>query len=235
MTPEEAAPLLARIQPPQPRIGFACAGNDCQPVDVSQTAVSGIFWSGSIDLTGDGEDEIIRRAGEQVTIYQKTTCAEEQGSGGAGENSTPAPHLPCSPAFSPVYTTPPEWRVVDAALGDPNDDGRYELLLAIWQTDNEGHDRSQPYIVGYRGGEYKLIWGGRPLARPISEVELGDVDGDGKQELVSVEEDAVAVWRWQGWNFSLMWRSENGRYRDLALLPVENGKLVVSTALVSGQ
>ncbi|MCB9420176.1 MAG: CapA family protein [Ardenticatenaceae bacterium] len=203
MTPEEAAPLLARIQPPPPRISFACEGDDCHLVNEAgfdtlgqQGDASGIFWSGAIDLTGDGADEIIRRAGERVTIYQEGTA---------------------------VYTTPPEWYVVDAALGDPNDDGRYELLLAIWQTDNEGHDRSQPYIVGYRGGEYKLIWGGRPLARPISEIELGDVDGDGKQELVSVEEDAISVWRWQGWNFSLMWRSENGRYQGLVLQKNEQG------------
>ena len=208
MTPDEAAPLLARIQQPPPRIGFACKGDDCQPVDVPQTAVSGIFWSGAVDLTGDGHDEIIRRAGEQVTIFESGTA---------------------------VYTTPLEWRVVDVALGDPNDDGRAELLLAIWQTDGEGHDRSQPYIVGYRGGEYKLIWGGRPLARPISEVELGDMDGDGKQELVTVEEDAITIWRWQGWNFSLMWRGENGRYRDLALLPEKNGRLVVSAAVVRDQ
>jgi poly-gamma-glutamate synthesis protein (capsule biosynthesis protein) len=199
MTPDESAPLLARLQPLPPRIGFSCAGDDCQPVNLPQTAVSGLFWSGSIDLTGDGMDEIIRRAGERVTIYQEGTA---------------------------VFTTPPEWRVVDAALGDPNDDGRSEMLLAIWQTDAAGHERSQPYIVGYRGGEYKLIWGGRPLARPISEVELGDVDGDGKQELISIEADAITVWRWQGWNFSLMWRSENGRYQDLALVE-ENGRLVI--------
>ncbi|MCA9925945.1 MAG: CapA family protein, partial [Anaerolineales bacterium] len=125
MTLEEAAPLLMRIQPPPPRIGFACEGDDCRSIDAldfdrlsQQTAGNGRFWSGAIDLTGDGVDEIIRRAGEQVTIYQGGTA---------------------------VYTTPPEWRVVDAALGDPNDDGRYELLLAIRQTDNEGHDRSQPY------------------------------------------------------------------------------------------
>lgn len=226
MTPEEAAPLLTRIQPPSLRIGFACEGNNCQPVDVPQTAVSGLFWSGAIDLTGDGQPETIRRAGEQVTIYQKTTCPE--GNNGDAD-VTPAPLHPCTPSLSQVYTTPPEWRVIDLALGDPNDDGRSELLLAIWQTDNEGHNRSQPYIVGYRGGEYKLIWGGRPLARPISEVELGDVDGDGKQELITVETDAVAVWRWQGWNFSLMWRSENGRYRDLVLVE-GNGRFHINVA-----
>ena len=209
MAPEMAVPFLARIQPPPPRIGFACGSDDCQPIEVAdfdrlspQTAVSGLFWSGAIDLTGDGENEIIRRAGERVTIYQEGTA---------------------------VWASPFEWRVIDAALGDPNDDGRFELLLAIWQMDNEGHERSQPYIIGYRDGEYKLIWGGRPLARPISEVELGDIDGDGKQELITIEANAVAVWRWQGWNFSLMWRSENGRYHNLVLME-ENGRLFISTA-----
>jgi hypothetical protein len=27
----------------------------------------------------------------------------------------------------------------------------------------------------------------------------------------------VAVWRWHGWGFSLMWRSPPGRYQDLIL------------------
>lgn len=208
MTLEEAAPLLARIQPSPPRIGFACESDNCQPVDgldfnkLSPQEGSGLFWSGAVDLTGDGQPETIRRTGEQVTIYEAGTT---------------------------VWTTPPEWRVVDVALGDPNDDGRFELLLAIWQTDAAGHDRSQPYIVGHRGGAYKLLWGGRPLNHPISEVELGDVDGNGTQELVVVEEDAIAVWRWQGWNFSLLWRSENGRYQDLNLIE-ENGRWLITVS-----
>ncbi len=192
MTPDEGAALLARIQPSPARVGFTCAGDACQPVDVAPTAASGIFWSGAIDLTGDGQPETVRRAGEGVTIYEAGTA---------------------------VWTSPAAWRVVDVALGDPNDDGRFELLLAVWQRDAAGHERSQPYIVGYRGGEYRLIWGGRPLARPISEVELGDVDGDGRQELITLEADALAIWRWQGWNFSLMWRSGHGRYADLTFLP----------------
>lgn len=203
MSPADAAPLLARIQPPPARVGFACAAADCQPAEAPQTAVSGRFWSGAIDLTGDGQPETIRRAAEQVTVYENGAA---------------------------VWTSPPTWRVVDVALGDPNDDGRFELLLAIWQTDAAGYARSQPYIVGYRGGAYKLLWGGRPLARPISEVELGDVDGDGKQELVVAEADAIAVWRWQGWNFSLLWRSESGRYQDVALV-AGNGRLLITAAV----
>jgi hypothetical protein len=61
------------------------------------------------------------------------------------------------------------------------------------------------------------------VADPIRKVELGDVDGDGVQELVVLEEQgndrAVTVWRWHGWGFSLAWRSPPGRYRDMVLIP----------------
>ncbi len=61
----------------------------------------------------------------------------------------------------------------------------------------------------------------------IQEVELGDADSDGVQELVVLEERgeerAVTVWRWHGWGFSLVWRSPSGRCRDLALVPGQAG------------
>lgn len=197
LSPEEAAPLLARIVPPPLRIGFACEEMECLAVDVPQTAVSGQFFSGQIDLTGDGVPETVRRQGAQITIFQKGTA---------------------------VWQSPTAWRVVDVALGDPNDDGRGEIMLAIWRRDGAGYERSQPYIVGYRGGVYDLLWGGRPVVDPIEEMELGDVDGDGVAELVVItqlaagEGEVVSVWQWQGWTFSQQWVSTPGWYADLVLV-----------------
>jgi hypothetical protein len=188
------------------RIGFACEASpewDSQTfhqVDVPQTSRPGPFCTGAIDLTGDGIPEQVRRERDQVVIYRDGV---------------------------ETWRGLPEWRVVDLALGDPNDDGRGELLLALWKPDAEGMPRSHPFIIGYREGAYRILWGGSAVANPIREIELGDVDGDGVQELIVLEERghglAVTVWRWHGWGFSLVWRSPPGRYEGLVLIPGEAG------------
>ena len=219
MTADEAATLLARVQPSLPRIGFACDGptvrldsiEACRPVEVPQTPRTGPFRAGAMNLTGDGVPEQVQRVKEQVVVYRDG---------------------------AEVWRGLPEWRVADLALGDPNDDGRGELLLALWKPDAEGVPRSHPFIIGYREGAYRILWGGSAVADPIREVELGDVDGDGVQELILLEERgdgcAVTVWRWHGWGFSLMWRSPSGRYRDLALSAGGAGHLpIISVAVES--
>jgi poly-gamma-glutamate synthesis protein (capsule biosynthesis protein) len=198
MDAESASPLIARVLPPE-RIGYICSAETCQPAPVPDVEASGIFQSGSIDLTGDGLPETVRLEAGSAEIVQ----------GGRS-----------------VWKSPQGWHVRDLALGDPNGDGRYELLLAV---DREG-GASQPFVIGYRGGMYRQLWGGSPVSDPILEVELADVDGDGLQELAAVESAAggarsdVSVWRWHGWGFSLIWRSPPGDYNDLMVLPPTEGQ-----------
>jgi hypothetical protein len=204
MDEDEAERLLKRVKPSPSPSGFACDRQKCEEVSIPQGEYSGTFWSGAIDLTGDGIPEIVRRQGETVLIFQDGDLA---------------------------WRSPPGWRVVDLALGDPNDDGRSEVVLALKKLSSGGGVTSHPFILGHRGGKYKVLWGGSAVSEPILEIELGDLDGDQVEELVALEESAVSVWRWHGWGFALVWRSPAGNYQELALIPKDDGagELVVVT------
>jgi hypothetical protein len=206
----------------QPRsarqVGFACDRQTCWAVDPPVSSVSAPFTEGAIDLTGDGVPETILREGDALRVLQGDV---------------------------EIWRSDPAWCVVDVALGDPNDDGRYELLAALWKPDDAGNRNaaltSHPFIIGHRGGAVKVIWGGSAVAHGIHEVALADVDGDGVEELLVLEsarpgdgsdaaQRTLSVWDWHGWGFNLRWRSAIGRYRDLSL--AEGG--IITVAVRSG-
>jgi hypothetical protein len=228
VSPDAATDLLARLALPPPddrRLAFACgpmtaalpdplsaASDYCQPVTAggAQPLPGGVFTQDAVDLTGDGVAEVVQRRDNQVSV--QTT-----GAGGAV-----------------VWQSDPDWRVVDVAVGDPNDDGRSELLLALWKPGADGVPRSHPFVIGYRGGLYRTLWGGSAVNRPLREVELADVDGDMVQELIVLEEGSdgqhtLAVWRWHGWGFSLLWRSQPGPYADLGLATLPGTDAILLT------
>ena len=200
---------------------FACDTESCRQISTPSAPLApspslggrgerdscSVFTSGEIDLTGDGNQERVKLDEGVITIFQDDNV---------------------------VWQSPSAWTVVDPALGDPNNDGRYEIIAAFWRDDAEGVPRNQPFIIGYRQGLYRTLWGGSPIAEPIVELALADVTGDGVEELIVLEAApggegpvpvaaTVAVWRWHGWGFSRMWRSEEGRYRELSLVPGVDG------------
>lgn len=215
IAPEDATQLLKRVMPEPGRVAFTCDHDNCELVSddniKTRTLDSGeaIPWSGQIDLTGDGVLEIIRRQGESLVIYEDKLV---------------------------TWRSPEEWAVLDFALGDPNDDGRAEIFVVLNKPDSYGIQQSHPFILGHRGGNYRLMWGGSAVAQPIREVELGDLDGDGLQEIVVIEDQndgrqTLSVWRWHGWGFGLIWRSIPARWQDLRLLR-DGNRLYLEAGLV---
>lgn len=205
MPPQEAHEFLARNPSHWPALtpeslAFRCNSRGCSQTKIklspSELAQESIFASGASDLDGEGQAEQVRLASGRVQI-----------SGGS----------------LPSWESPAEWQVLDLAMGDPNQDGRQELLIAVRKPDSSGVVLSHPFVFGYRQGTYRLLWGGSAVSDPILEVELGDIDADGKQELIVLEElhgdmgRAVSVWRWHGWGFSQVWRSQPGTYERLRL------------------
>jgi hypothetical protein len=190
----ETLAQLPNAATPEPR-AFAYSPRDKTylPVSLPGSIAASPFISGTIDMTGDGELEIVRVVDDRLSIE----------SGG-----------------SEVWRSEPGWLVVDVALGDPNNDGRFEALVAFLKPDAFDRLRSQPFIVGYRRGLFGTWWGGSPIQRPLLEVKLADVDGDGAQELLTLErvsdtQQRPTVWRWHGWGFILQWAGPPGHYRGL--------------------
>lgn len=119
----------------------------------------------------------------------------------------------------------PAWQIRSFAVGDPNDDGRSEVLFLLWKPDETGVLRSHPFMLGRRSGAYRIIWGGSATAVPIQDLALADLEGDGRGELLVLEggsrpDDPAArlvVLRWHGWGFQVEWRSLPGRWQRLGL------------------
>lgn len=195
--PGKELPPVLQAAPVWETVRFDCRNETCRE---SSTAAGsdgerpGIFRSGTVDLTGDHIPETVELAGGRVRIY-------------AGRQIE--------------WESPREWRVLDLAIGDPDVDGRADLVLAMEKPDARGVTQSHPFVIGYRGGIYRTVWGGSAAADPLREVALGDANGDGAPELVVLEEDrqgsgrALTVWRWHGWGFSLLWRSAYAYWEDV--------------------
>lgn len=189
------------------------------PLDLSLSLPERCFGDGArqigaVDLQGDGATEQVTLRDGVLTVYQDGRT---------------------------VYASYPAWYVADAAPGDPNQDGRFEVLMLLWKQDRPGvRVTTHPFILGYRRGAYRIIWGGSETANWLQDVAVADLDGDRLDELITIERppDAVpcaplariVVLNWNGWGFTRRWSSPPGAFRALAIERPGNGGLPVIAA-----
>ena len=183
------------------RTGFQCEGFNCTEADIPPGLVfnGGIFQSGSADLDGDGRTEEVRLEGGRLQVR--------------------------TPDGALAWESPVSWLVVDAALGDPDWDGRPDLVAIFWKADEAGVLRSHPFLIRQNGGRYEEVWGGSAVSEPIWEVEVTDLNSDQRDELIVLAMapdgagQTLSVWEWHGWGFSQEWRSDPSTYENLCTAP----------------
>ncbi len=157
------------------------------------------------DLDGDGRPEEYSLVGHSLTVTEEKQV---------------------------IWRSDRDWRVDSFALGDVNNDGTDDLILALWKTGSFGALRpfwqtgedvsykNHLFVFGFKGDAVKSVWCSSDLDRPIVSFAVRDTDGDGLYELV-VEEgqyrrvageryalapdspSRTTVWQWDEWGFRM--------------------------------
>ena len=196
---------IERFRPAPQQLAFTCSHDSCKSVIPPAQIWEAEFLSARVDLTGDGASESVVLENKRLSIYEGVNL---------------------------VYESPDEWDVLDAAVGDPNHDGRSEVVLAILKPGPDGNIKSHPFMIGHRGGIYRLLWGGSAVHFPILEIEVADLDGDRDDELIVLEDrtdgqQALVVWRFDNWFYSQIWTSKPDHLEKLSIALQNNGQPAV--------
>ena len=163
---------------------------------------------------------------------------------------SPLPPVSLSPCLPFV---PPSWDVTAASLADVTGDGVPECVFLVWRPWRDWpiqrwsaapspiadfHDAAGDscHLILLDPSDGREIWAGSALPVPLLALAVGDVDGDGWDEVVTLEGDYasgrlapathVDVWRWNGFGFTLAWRSSPGTFRQLCLTEAGNGGIL---------
>ena len=156
-----------------------------------------------------------------------------------------------------VWQSPPEWSISQAALTDLNQDGQLEATLLVWREfrpwpvddwlphggriatfHNAQNQSCHIILIGWTRGAYRELWAGSALADPIVSFAAADLDGDGVQELATLEGSytthlsgiahTVKIWRWNFFGFNAV-SSIEGTFHQMALSIGSEGSLFVLT------
>lgn len=133
-----------------------------------------------------------------------------------------------------IWRSEKNWRVDDLVLADANNDGEMELNISVWKPGNFGS--SKPFWVEkndesvknhffvYRmtDDKFQPLWHSSNLEFPNTRFSFFDIDDDKKNELIVSEskykrekecaKNYLAVWRWNEWGFTNIWRSGSDKY-----------------------
>ena len=185
-------------------------------------------------------DPLIQVAAQGATL-QDSVLLDEQTTIALKEGSLTVMH-----GGQEVWSSDPSWDVRQLLVADVNNDHTQEVAFVLWKPFRlepaliyetfgfpslweEGSLRNHLFLYGWRNGAWQHLWCSSPVADPILQLDAADVDGDGDNELVVLEgsydaPDAAArhlsVWRWNGWGFTLQWRSPRGVWEHLMLQDV---------------
>lgn len=96
------------------------------------------------------------------------------------------------------------WKI---AIGDIDGDGREEISIGVYKK-SPLHQvmAKRPFIYSFINGRLEPKWRGSRLSRPFIDYNFYDIDGDGIDEIISIEilkdnRKLINAYKWKGFGF----------------------------------
>ena len=154
-----------------------------------------------------------------------------------------------------IWQSPESWQVIQAGITDLNHDDVPEVALLVWRPFRPWPvDKWLPYggriasfqdergnschiiLIGWIDGLFREIWAGSALAEPVKSFSAADLNGDGLQELITLEgkysdpesESAhdMKVWEWNGFGFSVVSKID-GIFSKMAVVQADGDHILI--------
>lgn len=109
---------------------------------------------------------------------------------------------------------PSHWGAWKLVVADLDGDGFKELLLGVKIKTRFFPERHKSlFVLGWNGNFLYARWLGSHMSKPLLDFVAFDLDGDGKDELITLElgregKGHLLVYRWIGFGFGFLWESE---------------------------
>ena len=167
------------------------------------------------DVDGDNLEELVlltkkefRKYGDKVIIFSLKDGIKEE--------------------YQEDFSRLKPWKL---ALGDIDGDGKDEVSIGVYKK-TRFHQlmAKRPFIYSYENNRLQPKWRGSRLSKPFSDYGFYDIDGDGIDEIISIEilEDnkkVINTYKWEGFGFEGFLESKS--FKDIKDLKVEDGSLYV--------